>query len=244
MTSGQMTAAYRMALSEWLFDRYFGIVQSGLFKGMALSRETVSGIDGDLAPRILGTYEQELHAPLADLLQREPKTVVNVGAAEGHYTVGLARLLPWSTVIAYEPDPKARGICLQTAQMNKVASGVHVRGACTTESLQKDLDDHSPALLVMDCEGAELAIMAGLRKGSMDKADFVIECHDFIEPRTTVGLKSLFQGTHYLRSVHEDEALRLLPHDLRHWSSSQKALAMCEFRACPMHWLVGQAHET
>jgi hypothetical protein len=235
-----VTKEYRMALSELLFQRYAGKVQGGLFKGLALSRETVWGIDGDLAPKILGTYEQQLHAPLADFLRRGPRVVVNVGAAEGYYVAGLARLLG-SFVIAFEPHAGAREICLETARLNGASSRVEVRGACTSATLQEVLDGRAPALLVMDCEGAELEILEGLRSGSLDNTDLVIECHDFVEPRTTAGLQELFRDTHSLHRVFEDDVPRQLPDELRHWGHFEKAMAVCEFRRCPMHWLIGQA---
>jgi hypothetical protein len=40
-------------------------------------------------PKLLGSYESELHAALEQLLTEEHETVVDIGCAEGYYAVGL-----------------------------------------------------------------------------------------------------------------------------------------------------------
>jgi hypothetical protein len=58
-----------------------------------------------LGPLQVGSYESELHETVEGIVAREPQVLVNVGAAEGYYAVGLARRLAELEVIAYEADP-------------------------------------------------------------------------------------------------------------------------------------------
>src|SRR4051812_47368421 len=63
------------------------MVASGPFRGMRYTA-CAAGV----APKVLGTYERELHDWIVGLSSRGYECVVNVGCAEGYYAVGLARL--------------------------------------------------------------------------------------------------------------------------------------------------------
>ena len=63
-------------------------VTSGPFAGM---RYIDASFGSAYIPKLLGTYEQELSNVLAGIIAKRPKAVVDVGAAEGYYAVGLAR---------------------------------------------------------------------------------------------------------------------------------------------------------
>ena len=100
-------------------------VMSGPFAGMHYV-ETAS--EGALMPRLLGSYESELHPHLAAFAQAGLDCVIDVGCAEGYYAVGLARMMPEITVYAFDIDPIAREACAALAQKNEVGSRVIVGG--------------------------------------------------------------------------------------------------------------------
>ncbi len=62
----------------------------------------------NLSPMLLGTFEQELFDVISRIIEVKPKTIVNVGCAEGYYAVGLSRALPETNVIAFELIDAAR----------------------------------------------------------------------------------------------------------------------------------------
>ena len=53
-------------------------------------------------PKILGTLEKELRSIIDILSQKEFDMIVNIGAGEGYYAVGLALRNPRVRIIAYE----------------------------------------------------------------------------------------------------------------------------------------------
>ncbi len=83
-------------LNKWIHRKTNGVVQSGPFAGMKLSQNEVWK-DGNLGTKLLGCYEKELHGFIEDEIKRlsnRPSRIVDIGCAEGFYSVGLAlRLL-------------------------------------------------------------------------------------------------------------------------------------------------------
>jgi predicted O-methyltransferase YrrM len=59
-------------------------------------------------PKLLGVYERELHDVLENLIAWGPDLVIDAGAAEGYYAVGLARRLPQSRIMAFEMEEGGR----------------------------------------------------------------------------------------------------------------------------------------
>src|SRR3954454_22153756 len=80
-----------------------------------------------LVPKLLGIYERELHGAIEAAIRAQPDVIVNVGAADGYYAVGLARRLPAATVIAYEADAGQRELCRRVAAAN--GATIDLRGA-------------------------------------------------------------------------------------------------------------------
>src|SRR5262249_46123396 len=75
-----------------------GGVVAGPFAGTKL---LLSPVSARLLPSyLLGTAELELHGAIEELVERSYRTVLNLGAADGYYAVGLARRLPSARVVA------------------------------------------------------------------------------------------------------------------------------------------------
>src|SRR5262249_14170280 len=72
-------------------------IRGGPFAGMDYVTEAT---EGALIPRLLGTYESELHPYILAFARMGPEAVIDVGSAEGYYAVGLARLMPGTVVHA------------------------------------------------------------------------------------------------------------------------------------------------
>ena len=84
----------------WVVRRATGdVVAAGPFAGMRYVRGAVGSV---LPPKLLGLYERELHTAIARIVAAAPDEVVDAGAAEGYYAVGLARALPRCRVTAFE----------------------------------------------------------------------------------------------------------------------------------------------
>ncbi len=217
-----------------------GKVQNGPFAGMELPNDSSWGV-GDVAPKILGCYELELHPSVEKAIARAPEIVINVGCAEGYYAVGLARRLPLAKTYAFDIDARAQAVCRGAGALNGVADRLIVRGECTSKDLIELTRGVKRALIVLDCEGAELQLLTPETARQLAHCDIIVETHDFIDRTITPTLSKT------LSAQHETEQLREGARDpagypvLRQLGSLDRALLTCEFRPEVMYWLMAWA---
>ncbi len=172
-------------------------VIAGPFKGMSYGN--LEAHCSVLAPKLLGVYELELTPFFEEAISRDHRTIVDVGAAEGYYAIGLAMKSPGASVIAFEQEPDARRELAKLAALNGVAGRIDVRERCEPEHLMA-LDPQG-GLLIMDCEGYEEILLTRTVIEHLRLWDFIIEVHDGIRPDATKTLESRFRSTHSSRRV-------------------------------------------
>lgn len=173
-------------------------VQSGPFRGM---------LYGDVAhgsvwvPKILGTYELELHDFVESLCRWPLGRVIDIGAAEGYYAVGFARRLPSARVITYECSEEATAELRRMAGLNGVQDRIICRGMCGPESLDEWGELGPGTLVLCDAEGAERWILDPRRNPSLARCWILVETHDFVEAGVQDELVARFSGTHAVTVV-------------------------------------------
>lgn len=212
-------------------------VIQGPFTGMRLNDETWWG-DGDLAPRLLGCYEEELNGAIEKAIGRLPSVVINIGCAEGHYAIGLARRLPQARVFAHDISDDARRLCGETAKANGVADRLTIGGACSHAILRQHLSGADRTLAVLDCEGAELHLLDPAAVPEFHRCDLIIECHDFLDRSITPILVERFSATHDVDVVIEAGRDPNRYTMLHHLHSTDRWVLVAEGRPEFMHWLV------
>jgi hypothetical protein len=225
--------ARRAELTEAYFRHTGGVVQAGPFAGMKLLQDA-AWRDGDVLPKLLGCYEAELHPAIERRITAGPKRILNVGAAEGYYSIGLARRLPDAEVISYETSDASRGFAAQAAAENQVR--VDHRATCDLAELAAVTVE--PSFVVMDCEGAEARLLDPAAVPGLARCDILVECHDFFDRALTRTLVARLSPTHRIERIEEG------PRDpnknpwLRRFNSADRWLAVNEGRPETMHWLV------
>jgi hypothetical protein len=212
-------------------------VMSGPFAGMVLLPDAAWG-DGDIAPKLLGCYESELHPAVTKAISRNPNTVINIGCAEGYYAVGMARALPNARVLAFDTEPNAQAICKRAAAANQVGNRVAVEGSCTMDTLRRILAGNDRPVLIVDCEGAELQLMNPVEIPDLRRCDVIVECHDFSNPAITKTLQQRFATSHDIENIIEAsrDPTKFLP--LQRMQSIDRWIAINEGRPATMNWLV------
>lgn len=216
-------------------DATQNVVQAGPFAGMLLPEDT-SWSGSDRVPKLVGTYEQELHPVIEAAIQRKPDVVFNIGAAEGYYAIGLARRLKGIPVAAFDTDPKALDICKTAAQFNGLVDRVTYQAEFHSWMFAHYCYDAKP-LFVIDCEGAEKDLIDDLAVKSLGNADLIIECHDFKDPSITPLLCQRLKETHRIDLIYEGPRDATTIPALRQMGSFERAVALCEWRPTLMHWL-------
>lgn len=193
-------------------------------------------------PKLVGSYEQELHNVLADIAQTPYTVVVDVGCAEGYYAVGLARALERAQIYAFDIAPEAQKLCRATADANGVSARVHVAGKCDSAVLERLLKGR--ALIVSDCEGYERILLDVERVPGLRYADMLVELHDAGSPGLTPELTARFALTH------EAQIIDSVPRNgceyacLEFLSVKRRHLAVSEFRAPGQQWAFFRAKQT
>jgi hypothetical protein len=214
-------------------------VLSGPFQGMRYPHAQSAG--SALIPKLLGSYERELHPAIEGLARQEFSCVVDVGCAEGYYAVGFAMRLPKVAVYAFDTNPTARRLCLAMAQLNGVSDRVRVSGFCDEQALL-GLPLGPKALVISDCEGYEITLFSARVAQALAQHTLLIEIHDYLDEDLGDTLKRRFEATHHLqifesiddrRKVSGYENPALAPYD-----TSMRRRLLTERRAWIMQWFL------
>jgi precorrin-6B methylase 2 len=221
------------ALTQTYFSREGETILQGPFAGMVYAHEAT---EGALLPRLLGTYESELHPHLDAFIAEGVDCVIDVGCAEGYYAVGLARRIPSATVYAHDISEAARAACAELAQKNGVAERVVIGGEFRPEHFQDFAGRR--ALVMVDTEGAELDILVPERAAALAEMRIIVETHDMHRPGALKTLMSRFAPTHDIQRVDQGPKTLPMPWWIQELGHLDHLLAVWEFRSAPTPWLV------
>jgi len=177
-------------------------VLNGPFSGM---RYVHFSYWGRLLPKLVGSYEEELHEIIRNIIAKGFDLIVDIGSAEGYYAIGLARACPSGYVIAFEQSPYARALFKVLARKNGVRDRVSLLGSCTQEKLSAVLKDHS--ILISDCEGCELELLDPERVPTLKTCTMIVELHDCYNPIISSTIKDRFSHTHDVIIINESERI-------------------------------------
>jgi hypothetical protein len=184
------TRARRRARATRRFVAWHGLeVSGGPFAGLRYTDTSPH----TLVPKLLGVYERELHAAVEDAIRARPARIVNVGAADGYYAVGLARRCPDARVVAYEADPEQRELLARVVAANRAA--VQIEGTAGPVTLGE------AELVVMDCEGCERALLDPSAVPWLRDAAIIVELHDVWEPGVGAVVTERFAATHEIALI-------------------------------------------
>ncbi len=231
-----MTALHRqrLRLSQSIAKGLDYVTRYGPFEGLRLAGDSHWSA-GDTAIKLLGLYEQDLFPAVRDQIARRPDCIINIGAGDGYYAVGLKRLLPQSHVIAYDIDQRAALSCLQTAQVNNVA--IDAKTAFSVKDLTEAARRYQRVFVVMDCEGCESQLLHSEHPSCFRRMSFLIECHDGSVPHMAARLAAKFDTSHNVDTIREGPRNPHALPELDEFGSFEKALICCEFRGKTMTWL-------
>ena len=214
-------------------------VVSGPFKGLKYPR--LRSVGSALLPKLLGSYESELHAALEMLLKQDYSTIVDIGCAEGYYAVGLALRLPNARIYAFDADSRARDSCAEVARLNCVDGRIQIGSFCDVSALGS-IPFGSKALIIADCEGYENTLFSGQTNAILARHDLIVEVHDFIDISISECLRDAFSKTHCVESIKSiddiEKVHRYHYEQLRNYDTGERRLILAERRPAIMEWLV------
>ncbi len=208
-------------------------VRRGPFAGLRYPGALVAD-HGDLVAKLVGTYELELAPVVASWVGRIA-LLVDVGAAEGFYAVGMAVASPGTRVVAYEADPAAREQLRLLAEHNGVADRVELRGACTPGELAA-LPAGAGTALLSDCEGCEATLLDPAAAPPLTGWPLLVELHDRIVPGVTATIRRRFAPTHDVELIPTRPRAGEDPPELADLHPRDRLRLIGERRAGPMQW--------
>ncbi len=223
-----------------VYDSTGGRVVAGPFKDLKYVRgELIGG-----ACKLLGTYERELGGVIEQIVAKGYRTVIDIGAGEGYYVVGLARRMPGTRVVGYEMDEGHQKYIRQFAEANGVGDRVEVHGFCDPASLSECMARaEGPMVIICDVEGCEFDLLDPAAIPGLKNVDVLVELHDMFREGVSKAVKERFSATHKVTQLH---SVRRSEADFPQQVKLEKKLqgwAMDEDRGETMYWYWMEAKE-
>ena len=233
----ELSEAFRASQKQLIQDFVPDLtVRRGPFQGMHYPQPYSHG--STLSPKLLGTYEAELHPILQCLLAKDYPLIIDVGGAEGYYAVGAAMRWPDAKVLAYELGREARDAMTEMATANGVIGQMQIQAECMFSDLYGQR-----AFVICDIEGCEADLLVDEDAVSaFVDCDFLIETHDLFRPGICSTLHEQFAKTHHVTvvdSVADDQRPKHYPiSELVNVDYERQVEALGEHRSTPMQWLI------
>jgi hypothetical protein len=214
------------------------VVAAGPFRGM---KYVAAGVGSVYYPKLLGVYERELHPIVEQIVRLGPDRIIDVGAAEGYYAVGLALRNPRATVVAFEQTDDGRRLVAEMAAGNGVADRVRVLGRCEPADLRAQVAGAKRPVVVCDVEGYEQTLLDPAAVPQLVNSRVLVELHEFIIPGIGETIRGRFRGTHRITEVAQTDRTRTdypyLPWLARLLPRAYATYPVNEFRPARMSWL-------
>lgn len=183
--------------TEEFVSKYPKVVQGGPFKGMQYVNQAVGS---NYIHKLIGSYESILHSYIESLRSKHFDTIIDIGAAEGYYLVGLGIMFPDSKLVGFEIEENGRQLIREMYEKNNLNNNLVLERGADVHNVAPYISDNT--LLICDCEGAEFDILNPAVEEAFTKVDTaIIELHDFIRPGIKETLTSRFSETHNIKLI-------------------------------------------
>jgi hypothetical protein len=218
------------------------VVLNGPFTGLNFPCLETQG--SAALPRLIGSYESELHDTFKAVLNKRYSSVIDIGFAEGYYLVGLASKLLNTKFIGFDLSSEAHRLCSQLAVANNIPQErLLLLGECSIDSLNNFLP--SSSLVICDCEGFEMNLFTLQSKSLWQSSDIIVECHDFITPGIQESIHSLLRDTHKISTIqtvsNENKLSFLDSPKFEAFSKEEKLRLVNEGRPSSQTWIVAES---
>jgi tRNA G46 methylase TrmB len=126
-------------MGYFLCEKYNYEVAYGPFKGMKLNKD-IWWSKNDRITQTLGTYEEHILESLIDFRNKGATRLIDIGAADGYFAVGMAYAKIYKNVYAFEIEQQGRYRIAENAYANGCKDSLIIQGEATHSSLAEILD--------------------------------------------------------------------------------------------------------
>lgn len=231
---------FRSEFSEFVLEQSGAQVLCGPMKGFRFVENAFWGGHSDTATKIFGLYEQQ---NLEILSNSDKTTLVDIGAADGFWGVGLVSAGCFEKSVCFEVSAKGREVIRETAEHNGVGDRVSIFGDAlenTVGNIASVEPDHGRTFFLIDIEGVEFSLLTEAFLTQYHQSEFLIELHPQMVADGHAKLKAIeaFCGQYFhidyvdgsVRDTSEMDEILKLGDDFK-WP------ILSEGRGFPMQWL-------
>jgi hypothetical protein len=190
----RVVGLYRRRLSGKVFAQFGGVVQYGPLAGMRWLDNPLWG-RSEQGVMLLGLYEQEVIQNLMDA-PAHFRVLVDVGAADGYYAVGLLHSGRVDRSVALETVTEGRAAIARLAAENGVADKITILGAASdrfVDVLREKKINSLETMFLFDIEGAEFKILTEEVFAFLKDSLIIVETHAHIYADAEGEMKLLIQ---------------------------------------------------
>ena len=178
-----------------LYSILYGRILEGPFAGMKYPSLSVGSC---YWPKVFGVYEKDLIELVQSFSRHSYDLVVNVGAAEGYYAIGIKRMMPNTRLLAYEATEKGRKVLAKVAKRNSCT--IEIQGECSYQDLEPIVTKKN-CLLIMDVEGFEAELLVKNPIDIYENSSILVEVHDQFVADVGKQIAQKFQDTHEIKTI-------------------------------------------
>jgi len=177
-------------------------ILAGPFRGMKYIENSHGSA---YLPKILGSYEKELHKFIPRIVEEEYELILDIGAAEGYYAVGLSYLYKKNVkngfqVITYDSNLDSFSSLKKLATLNNVIDHIIIKNLCNHKILNSL--PNKKTFILCDIEGSETYLLNPKKAPKLYNIDMLIELHDGNNSYILNKFLKRFQESHNIEVIH------------------------------------------
>lgn len=194
----------------------------------------------DKAPMLLGIYEKEVLDSLTDL-PKHYSTFIDLGAADGYYSVGVLVNNIFKKSICYELDELGRELIKENAILNNVLERIEIKGLAN-KNFYEEISEHDikHSVILIDIEGSEFEFFSKKTFNIFKNSIIFIELHDFMFSNgddLLIDLKNKAKDTHIIEILTMGSRDLSSYEEVKNFDDNDRWLICSEGRGKLMSWL-------
>ena len=172
-------------------------VAIGYFQGLKFGE--LLNLQAGIVQKLLGVYEIELTDALKVLENRRYDWVINIGAAEGLYSMAFSNIWKNIPVYSFEQDFSTRQLLKQMIKLNDPPNVITL-GEFNLDDMNR-LARKGKGLIFSDCEGHEKILFSSETANYFENHDLVVETHDHLVAGSHQGVVDSLSKSHTIKNI-------------------------------------------
>lgn len=236
----ETVAQRKERVSLELYKYFNGVIKYGPFSGLRLSKNPWWG-KSDLGSMCLGIYEEEILKFLFSDQLNDRKTLIDIGAADGYYAIGLLKSKRINKAICYEISNDGQETILSNWKLNEEPGEIEINGDVFDDFINKNKStDFSQCITIIDIEGAEFLFLSKQILEFIKNSYVLIEIHNWIPDFMNKYSSFLKDANEFfdIDILDRSERNTFKFEELRSFTDDNRLLITSEARPCVMRFLI------